>query len=101
MRASAIVSMDLRTVDLQPTIDYGRNNGRSPLLESNGLYYAVGNANNGNAAPKPLCCRLDSSSAESKANVHDIGETTSVVAQECEPPDRGACSLRHEADIAF
>ena len=54
MRASAIVSMDLRTVDLQPTIDYGRNNGRSPLLESNGLYYAVGNANNGNAAPKPL-----------------------------------------------
>lgn len=33
-----------------PTIDYGGNNGRSALLSSNGLYYAVGNANNGNAA---------------------------------------------------
>lgn len=33
-----------------PTIDYGGNNGRSALLGANGLYYAVGNANNGNAA---------------------------------------------------
>jgi hypothetical protein len=33
-----------------PTTDYGGNNGRSALLGSNGLYYAVGNANNGNAA---------------------------------------------------
>jgi hypothetical protein len=33
-----------------PTIDYGGNNGRSALLGSNGLYYTVGNANNGNAA---------------------------------------------------
>lgn len=33
-----------------PTIAYGGNNGRSALLGSNGLYYAVGNANNGNAA---------------------------------------------------
>ena len=33
-----------------PTIAYGGNNGRSVLLGSNGLYYAVGNANNGNAA---------------------------------------------------
>ena len=33
-----------------PTIDYGGNNGRSALLAPNGLYYAVGNANNGNAA---------------------------------------------------
>jgi hypothetical protein len=33
-----------------PTIDYGGNNGRAALLGSNGLYYAVGNANNGNAA---------------------------------------------------
>ena len=32
-----------------PTIDYGGNNGRSALLGSNGLYYTVGNANNGNA----------------------------------------------------
>jgi hypothetical protein len=33
-----------------PTIDYGGNNGRSALLGPNGLYYTVGNANNGNAA---------------------------------------------------
>jgi hypothetical protein len=33
-----------------PTIDYGGNNGRSALLGSNGLYYMVGNANNGDAA---------------------------------------------------
>ena len=32
-----------------PTINYGGNNGRSALLGSNGLYYSVGNANNGNA----------------------------------------------------
>jgi|HubBroStandDraft_4_1064222.scaffolds.fasta_scaffold17754_2 hypothetical protein len=33
-----------------PTIAYGGNNGRSALLDPNGLYYSVGNANNGNAA---------------------------------------------------
>jgi hypothetical protein len=33
-----------------PTIAYGGNNGRSALLGPNGLYYTVGNANNGNAA---------------------------------------------------
>ncbi len=33
-----------------PTINYGGNNGRSAVLGSNGLYYTVGNANNGNAA---------------------------------------------------
>jgi len=33
-----------------PTTAYGGNNGRSALLGPNGLYYAVGNANNGNAA---------------------------------------------------
>jgi hypothetical protein len=33
-----------------PTINYGGNNGRSALLSSNGLYYTVGNANNGDAA---------------------------------------------------
>ena len=32
-----------------PTIAYGGNNGRSALFAPNGLYYAVGNANNGNA----------------------------------------------------
>src|SRR5579862_5873174 len=33
-----------------PSINYGGNNGRSALLGSNGLYYSVGNANNGSAA---------------------------------------------------
>src|ERR1700691_357047 len=32
-----------------PTINYGGNNGRAALLGSDGLYYTVGNANNGNA----------------------------------------------------
>jgi hypothetical protein len=46
-----IVSMDKHGNFLDtPTIAYGGNNGRSALLGSNGLYYAVGNANNGNAA---------------------------------------------------
>src|ERR1700730_1422053 len=46
-----IVSMDdYRRFAYTPTIAYGRNNGRSALLGSNGLFYAVGNANNGNAA---------------------------------------------------
>jgi hypothetical protein len=44
MRASAVVSMDDHR---RLTIDYGRNNGHTALLGSNGLYYAVGNANNG------------------------------------------------------
>jgi len=45
-----IVSMDERgNFTYTPTISYGGNNGRSALLGSNGLYYSVGNANNGNA----------------------------------------------------
>ena len=49
--ARTIVSMDAHgTFSYTPTIDYGGNNGRSALLGSNGLYYAVGNANNGNAS---------------------------------------------------
>jgi hypothetical protein len=49
--ARTIVSMDfLGRLSYTPTIDYGGNNGRSALLGSNGLYYAVGNANNGNAS---------------------------------------------------
>jgi hypothetical protein len=48
--ARTIVSMDaLGNFTYTPTVDYGGNNGRSALLGSNGLYYAVGNANNGNA----------------------------------------------------
>ena len=46
-----IVSMDdYGRLAYTPTIGYGGNNGRSALLGSNGLYYVVGNANNGNAA---------------------------------------------------
>jgi hypothetical protein len=37
-------------ISYTPTINYGGNNGRSALLGTNGLYYTVGNANNGNAA---------------------------------------------------
>ena len=49
--ARTIVSMDaLGNLTYTPTIDYGGNNGRSALLGANGLYYAVGNANNGNAS---------------------------------------------------
>jgi hypothetical protein len=45
-----IVSMDEHGhFTYTPTVDYGGNNGRSALLAPNGLYYAVGNANNGNA----------------------------------------------------
>ncbi len=46
-----VVSMDqFGNFVYTPTINYGGNNGRSALLGSNGLYYSVGNANNGNAA---------------------------------------------------
>jgi len=45
-----IVSMDEEgSLTYTPTINYGGNNGRAALLGSNGLYYTVGNANNGNA----------------------------------------------------
>jgi hypothetical protein len=46
-----IVSMDVTgNLVYTPTIAYGGNNGRAALLSSNGLYYSVGNGNNGNAA---------------------------------------------------
>jgi hypothetical protein len=46
-----IVSVDDNgRIAYTPTNDYGGNNGRSALLGPNGLYYMVGNANNGNAA---------------------------------------------------
>ena len=49
--ARTIVSMDGNgTFSYTPTVNYGGNNGRAALLGSNGLYYTVGNANNGNAA---------------------------------------------------
>jgi hypothetical protein len=46
-----IVAVDEKgSITYTPTDDFGGNNGRSALLGSNGLYYIVGNANNGNAA---------------------------------------------------
>ena len=48
--ARTIVAVDGRgRFAYTPTINYGGNNGRSALLAPNGLYYSVGNANNGNA----------------------------------------------------
>jgi hypothetical protein len=48
--ARTVVSMDGHgNFSYTPTVNYGGNNGRSALLGSNGLYYTVGNANNGNA----------------------------------------------------
>jgi hypothetical protein len=48
--ARTIVSMNAHgRLRYTPTINYGGNNGRSALLGSNGLFYTVGNANNGNA----------------------------------------------------
>src|SRR5262249_43864615 len=46
-----IVAVDEKgNLTYTPTNNYGGNNGRSALLGSNGLYYTVGNANNGDAA---------------------------------------------------
>ncbi len=45
-----IVSVDERgRFSYTPTIAYGGDNGRGALLGSNGLYYTVGNSNNGSA----------------------------------------------------
>jgi hypothetical protein len=69
--ARTIVSMDERgRFAYTPTINYGGNNGRSALLGSNGLYYSVGNANNGNAA----------SFGASNGTIPDVTETTGLEA---------------------
>ena len=54
-----------------PTINYGGNNGRAVLLGSNGLYYTVGNGNNGNAA---------TFGSASNGTTPDVTETTGVEA---------------------
>ncbi len=65
-----IVSVDEKAnISYTPTDNYGGNNGRSALLGSNGLYYMVGNANNGNAAT------FGSSSNGTKP---DVTETTGL-----------------------
>jgi hypothetical protein len=49
--ARTIVTLhDNNDFSYTPTINYGGNNGRAALLGTNGLYYTVGNANNGNAS---------------------------------------------------
>jgi len=52
-----------------PTINYGGNNGRAALLSSNGLYYTVGNANNGNAS---------TFGSNTNFTIPDVTETTGV-----------------------
>ena len=64
-----IVAMDAHgKFSYTPTIAYGGNNGRGALLGSNGLYYAVGNANNGNAT----------TFGSSNGTNPDVTETTGV-----------------------
>ena len=66
-----IVSVDEKgNIAYTPTIDYGGNNGRSALLGSNGLYYMVGNANNGNAS---------TFGTNSNGTNPDVTETTGLV----------------------
>ncbi|HSZ08790.1 MAG TPA: hypothetical protein VK794_09660 [Steroidobacteraceae bacterium] len=54
-----------------PTTNYGGNNGRAAVLGSNGLYYTVGNANNGNAA---------TFGSASNGTTPDVTETTGLEA---------------------
>ena len=78
-----IVSMDAQgTFTYTPTIAYGGNNGRNALLGSNGLYYMVGNANNGNAT-------AFGSDAAANGTNPDVTETTGL---EVVTPINGATS---------
>src|SRR5580692_1169441 len=78
-----IVSMDSDgQFSYTPTINYGGNNGRSALLGSNGLYYTVGNANNGNAT-------AFGSDAAANGTNPDVTETTGL---EVVTPINGATS---------
>ena len=68
--ARTIVSVDEDgEFSYTPTINYGGNNGRSALLGSNGLYYSVGNANNGNAT---------AFGSASNGTIPDVTETTGL-----------------------
>src|SRR5579863_2908050 len=76
-----IVSIDAEgNIGYTPTINYGGNNGRSALLGSNGLYYTVGNANNGNAATFGSTCKNppDVTTSSSNCTTPDVTETTGV-----------------------
>jgi hypothetical protein len=66
-----IVAVDRRGYfSYTPTINYGGDNGRSALLAPNGLYYTVGNSNNGNAA----------TFGASNGTTPDVTETTGLEA---------------------
>jgi hypothetical protein len=49
-RRTIVAVNEKGSITYTPTDDFGGNNGRSALLGLNGLYYMVGNANNGNAS---------------------------------------------------
>jgi hypothetical protein len=67
------------TLAYTPTIDYGGNNGRSALYSSDaGLYYSVGNANNGNANAYGYNCP-GTTTARNCTNP-DVTETTGLEA---------------------
>ena len=77
-----IVSIDTEgNIAYTPTINYGGNNGRSALFsETTGLYYTVGNANNGNAATFGSTCKNppDLTTSTSNCTSPDVTETTGV-----------------------
>lgn len=51
----AVVAVDATgNVAVTPTGSYGGNNGRAAVLAPNGLYYTVGNSNNGSGTPSQL-----------------------------------------------
>jgi hypothetical protein len=63
-----------------PTVNYGGNNGRSALLGSNGLYYTVGNANNGSAASFGVnpCASPGQANSTLNCTSPDVTKTTGV-----------------------
>lgn len=68
--ARTIVALDeAGRFSYTPTVNYGGNNGRSAVLAPNGLYYTVGNGNNGNAA---------TFGSASNGTSPDVTETTGV-----------------------
>jgi hypothetical protein len=79
-----IVSVDEKgSILYTPTINYGGNNGRNALFGSNGLYYTVGNANNGNAAtfgtnPPPPPCPPANTTATLNCTNPDVTQTTGL-----------------------
>jgi hypothetical protein len=81
--ARTIVNVDARgNISYTPTINYGGNNGRAALLGSNGLYYSVGNANNGNAATfgASTCTNPDQTTSTLNCTSPDVTTTTGLSA---------------------